>query len=93
MLKIICGSALIVFSFSAQFAAILEHQRAIEDLLAKRPELEDVIYYRSTGIEKRHEVKRLYKLEFPAGKRIWKVRLWNGVGLLTFFPGIFLLAA
>jgi hypothetical protein len=93
MLKIICGGALIVFTYSAQFAAIWEGQRAIEDLLAKRPELEDFIYYRSTGIEKRHEVERLYKLEFPSGKRIWKARIWNILGVLTFFPGIFLLAA
>jgi hypothetical protein len=76
------GVALLVFAMLAMLAANLSHFRAQADLLDKRPDLSSRVP--DWWTLKRHlEFERLYKNEFPEGRKIRQYWWWLAVAFST----------
>jgi hypothetical protein len=83
----IVGGSLMMLGMILIAAANVFHFKAEADLLDKQPELGDGFYF--GGIFRRHyRVEKLYRAEFPDGRRIRQSWLCAIVGFLAFFSGL-----
>jgi hypothetical protein len=86
----IVGATLMIFGMILIISANVFHFMAEADLLEKRPELGDKLYF---WFFRRHNlVDRLYRKEFPSGARIRQSWLCAIGGFVALFSGAFVLA-
>jgi hypothetical protein len=86
----IVGGSLMMLGMILIGAANVFHFKAEADLLDKRPELGDGLYF--WGIfRKHHKVEKLYRAEYPDGHRIRQSWLCAIAGFLAFFSGLVVL--
>jgi hypothetical protein len=89
-MHMIVGGSLIALGMILIVAANMFHFNAEADLLDKRPEFGDGIYF--WGIFRNHyKVEKLYRAEFPDGHRIRQFWLCAIAGFLAFLSGLIVL--
>jgi hypothetical protein len=71
-------------------AANVFHFKTEAELLAKKPELGDKIYFWGGVFRHRRLVERLYEEELPGGHCIRQSRLCAGVGFVAFSASVVL---
>jgi len=89
-MRTIVGGLLLLLGFIAIGWANVLHFKAQAELLAKRPEFGDQLYFFGGLFRKHHLVDKYYKAEFPDGKRILQFWLLAALGAITFFSGFFI---
>jgi len=87
LLQIVVGGVFIFLGGVLIGAGNMLHFQAEADLLEKRPELGDQFY--SWGLlRKHHLIEKLYRSEFPHGKRIRQFWICCVAGMLTVLFGV-----
>jgi len=87
-MRTIIGSLFILLGFISIGWANVLHFKAEAELLGKRPELGDQLYFFGGIFRKHHLVNTYYKAEFLDGKRIQRVWLFAALGMIAFFSGV-----